>query len=271
MASGYKPTTAEVKRWAWQMQQADVVVATRSCCWSGLGAARFLTAFWWRVLLIGCFPSVKHNPKTQTSKLNITKLFSFHFWTILRRTKTVLSVNKPGPPGRWSLNDVQNLHIGWITQWRRCDLSYVHLHVILMMELTEGWEQQNVRHDPTFMGLKVWKHLKRLGLKRAGGLRCISLWVCGAETQMFIVFSEPSWSASPELWQLHGKWYGNKMDDRRCQDNANAAEAKHWKNTRTTFPAVFQMFSSRLKHFSRTDSTGFCVCLYLAAFASFRR
>lgn len=45
----------------------------------------------------------------------------------------------------------------------------------------------------------------RLGLERAGGLSCVSLWVYGAETQMFIVFSEPSRSASPELWQLHGE------------------------------------------------------------------
>lgn len=157
-------------------------------------------------------------------------------------------MNRPGPPGRWSLNDVQNLHVGWITQWRRCDLSSEQLHVILMMELTQSWEQQNVRLDPTFRGsdsveapeMGAWL---RLGLKRAGGLRCISLWVCGAETQMFILFSEPSWSATAELWQFHGEWYGNKMDDRRRQDNANVAEAKHWKNTRTTIPAVFQMFS----------------------------
>lgn len=83
MASGHKPTTAEVKRWAWQLQQADIVVATSACCWSGLGAARFLAAFWWRVFLILCFPSVKRDPTTQTSKLNITNYSHFisgPFW-----------------------------------------------------------------------------------------------------------------------------------------------------------------------------------------------
>lgn len=81
---------------------------------------------------------------------------------------SVCVMNRPRPSGWWSLNDMQNswqeltiLHIGWITQWRRCGLSSVHLHVILIMELTHSWEKQNVRLDPTFKGLKVWKHLKR--------------------------------------------------------------------------------------------------------------
>lgn len=45
----------------------------------------------------------------------------------------------------------------------------------------------------------------RLCLERAGGLRRVSHRVCGAETQIFTVFSEPSRSASPEFWQLNSE------------------------------------------------------------------